>query len=268
MRTRAGFTLVELLVVIAIIGILVALLLPAIQAAREAARRSQCTNNLKQIGLASLTYHDSRQALPPEHISDHHATWRVLIMPYLENSTLASLWDLETGCFYDQSLQFRTTVVPEYICPSQDHETLVLALGVDSIHGHSGGDEAGPLWRGSISDYFGSLSSSCSLSQPLPPDNLPINPSSTPTIAAKANGALVPADPASLFDVDIGKTNFPRELKSYKARVPLRKVTDGTSKTLLCGEVSKAIAESTQAFNGDSRQRNLCGEKGAIRPKS
>jgi prepilin-type N-terminal cleavage/methylation domain-containing protein len=77
---RGAFTLVELLVVIAIIGILVALLLPAIQSAREAARRTQCTNNLKQIGIAVQNYHDTRRELPPMRVWDGDRTWLALIL--------------------------------------------------------------------------------------------------------------------------------------------------------------------------------------------
>ncbi len=79
-----GFTLVELLVVIAIIGILIALLLPAVQAAREAARRMQCTNHLKQMGLAIHTFHDAMNGLPPSAIGWHRATMFPLILPYAE----------------------------------------------------------------------------------------------------------------------------------------------------------------------------------------
>lgn len=87
MRRRA-FTLVELLVVIAIIGVLVALLLPAVQAAREAARRTQCSNNLKQLGLALHNYHDVMQSLPSAQITSNDLSWIVSVLPYIEQSPL------------------------------------------------------------------------------------------------------------------------------------------------------------------------------------
>src|SRR6476620_6105821 len=89
-RRRQGFTLVELLVVIAIIGILVALLLPAVQAAREAGRRTQCINNLKQLGIGFQNFHDTQKWLPPTHIDEtasgsfKGSTWLVVILPYIE----------------------------------------------------------------------------------------------------------------------------------------------------------------------------------------
>src|SRR4051812_42101799 len=96
-RKKSGFTLVELLVVIAIIGVLVALLLPAIQAAREAARRTACTNNLKQIALALLAYHDSHGQFPlgaysavqEDHLAEEDGLgWATQILPQLDEHPL------------------------------------------------------------------------------------------------------------------------------------------------------------------------------------
>lgn len=117
-KRLSGFTLVELLVVIAIIAILVALLLPAVQQAREAARRTSCKNNLKQIGLALLNYHDTHRVFPPGHVSPYnpdfstddwcrstppiyahrwgHAPWRVLILPQLEQQAVYDKFDFNT----------------------------------------------------------------------------------------------------------------------------------------------------------------------------
>lgn len=138
-RKRTGFTLIELLVVIAIIAILIALLLPAVQQAREAARRTQCKNNLKQLGLALHNYHDTHNRFPPTQIMVHYAgpnntnpvprnhTWMSLVLPYLEQSALynsinfsAPMFDQATNTF--QTLTTGETIVsrqvPGFICPS------------------------------------------------------------------------------------------------------------------------------------------------------
>ena len=89
--TRAAFTLVELLVVIAIIGVLVALLLPAVQAAREAARRSQCVNNLKQIGLAAQNYHSANNKFPYGVVLQEGSMWSLYLAPYMEQQSIRNL---------------------------------------------------------------------------------------------------------------------------------------------------------------------------------
>ena len=94
-RKASGFTLVELLVVIAIIGVLVALLLPAVQAAREAARRAQCTNNMKQLGLAVLNYESAKKYLPPSRTIAPRHNYVAYILPYMEQGTIAAQLDLD-----------------------------------------------------------------------------------------------------------------------------------------------------------------------------
>jgi prepilin-type N-terminal cleavage/methylation domain-containing protein len=118
-RRQRGFTLVELLVVIAIIGILIALLLPAVQAAREAARRAQCMNNLKQIGLAMLTYEDSYKALPiGSYAGSTTGTWQVAILPYIEQQAAFIQWQPGASYASVQNKRVTTLRIGALTCPS------------------------------------------------------------------------------------------------------------------------------------------------------
>ncbi len=137
-RSKAGFTLVELLVVIAIIGVMVGLLLPAVQAAREAARRMSCSNNLKQLGLALHTYHDVHRGLPPGYINNAPAlngpvsgnfaqwAWGAFLLPQLEQAPLFDQLEvgrinlsiaLTVGGATDKT-ELVNKAVPAFICPS------------------------------------------------------------------------------------------------------------------------------------------------------
>jgi prepilin-type N-terminal cleavage/methylation domain-containing protein/prepilin-type processing-associated H-X9-DG protein len=113
---RKGFTLIELLVVIAIIGVLISLLLPAVQKVREAANRTECANNCKQIGLALHNYESAYKKLPPS----HNATdgWTAMILPYMEQDNIYNLYTLGTG--YDQGANATTITyqVKSFVCPS------------------------------------------------------------------------------------------------------------------------------------------------------
>jgi prepilin-type N-terminal cleavage/methylation domain-containing protein len=134
-RANRGFTLVELLVVIAIIGVLVALLLPAVQAAREAARRTQCTNNLKQLGLAAHNYHDVYSAFPPgvsrytrsasagvPGYASLDQSWATRLLPFLEQTTIQISYELPgtswTGASAGPGTATSKIMLPVFLCPS------------------------------------------------------------------------------------------------------------------------------------------------------
>ena len=128
MKSRASihraFTLVELLVVIAIIGILVALLLPAIQAAREAARRSSCVNNLKQYGLALHNYHSAHQLFPTGAIwqnTDVYVNANAMLLPYFEEAALQNLYDFSRP-WEGQRADVTAAVIDVFDCPSTSED--------------------------------------------------------------------------------------------------------------------------------------------------
>jgi len=131
---RRGFTLIELLVVIAIIAILVALLLPAVQQAREAARRSQCQNNLKQIGLALHNYHDVYRCFPPGGVTigrccgtPSRISWTISLLPYLDQSNLFNRYNSNLPNEHTANKFVREQYVDVYRCPS-DVSTDKLAI--------------------------------------------------------------------------------------------------------------------------------------------
>jgi len=173
-RRRLGFTLVELLVVIAIIGILVALLLPAIQAAREAARRTECGNNMKQLGLACQNYHDTHKRFPfnrDRRTSGSGAnprasmSWIAMALPYMEEQSLYDTLDFETTSNHGgidahnvipgkSNRDARMTVIDTLLCPSNPQEPIT---EVDQSPDYETGNSAQGGIRGARTDYTGNL---------------------------------------------------------------------------------------------------------------
>jgi prepilin-type N-terminal cleavage/methylation domain-containing protein/prepilin-type processing-associated H-X9-DG protein len=214
---RRAFTLVELLVVIAIIGILVALLLPAVQAARSAARNVQCKNNLKQQGLAVHLFHDQNRTLPPTRSYDHYTSWAFLILPYLEQVNLFDGWDPSLKYYYQPPIA-RLTIIPPYTCPARRLPGTVSISGDDILSPY----ETSPHVPGVVGDYASSAG---------------YGPNGVWNWI-NSNGALVigsgVTDPPT---VPVGGYAPPNaKLVSWKSRTAFKSVTDGLTNTLLIGE--------------------------------
>lgn len=157
---RVGFTLVELLVVIAIIGVLVGLLLPAVQSAREAARRMQCSNNLKQLGLAVHNYESTYRRLPSGWVAstlygEPGWGWAAALLPFMEGSNIANRIDSRFPIDDTMHDSVRVTNVPSFICPSDIGDT-IFEIAADSGVGNALNVDAGQkLFRIAKGNYTG-----------------------------------------------------------------------------------------------------------------
>ncbi len=216
-KRRAGFTLIELLVVLAIIGVLVALLLPAVQKVREAANRTKCANNLKQIGVGIHHFHDAYGTLPPSRIchvnqtdlTGSWAAWTVLLMPFIEQDNLYKQWDLSRP-YFEQSAGARESTVDLYFCPSR---LSPYRVSIDNSYDRfDGGGPDSNFYPGALGDY------ACASGDRLGYTGV--------FDSADANGAMIEADAQVVA----------RRVTSWRSRTSLNSLTDGTSNTILIGE--------------------------------
>ena len=212
---REGFTLVELLVVIAIIGILIAILLPAVQAAREAARRIQCTNNMKQIGIALHNYHGVYNRFPSGGHIRFGAGWPVKLMPFLEEATIYEQLEFDTyyyspgPTFLPNVDKLRDVVVTTYVCPSSPLKTLI-----EPEASFVGGDHV------QAGNYFGIRGITLD-------ESTPVDPSGQDRVCDCGSVSWT-----------IGGYAATNGVFFYKSRIGIHNIVDGTSHTLMIGEQS------------------------------
>lgn len=215
-NVRSGFTLVELLVVIAIIGILIALLLPAVQAARESARRTQCGNNLKQLGLAIHNFHDAYKYLPPNRFNSRRLTWCVVVLPYLENEQAFQLFDINREYGQQPNPDVLKIHVPAYYCPTRGRSQAEFSV-LEDVKGNP--QPTSPRYlAGALGDYAACVGTF----------------NSAKWFDNRANGAIID-----------GRGSF------NKSNTTLDKILDGTSNTLMLGEKHVPIGKFGRGPFGD-----------------
>lgn len=246
---RTGFTIIELLVVIAIIGLLIALLMPAVQQARSAARRVHCSNNLKQLGLAAHGFHDSSGAFPPARlilsiprgtnstgtlVGLDEPSWLIRLLPFLEQSGLHREWD-EYQPYGLNPQSARNQALPVFLCPER-HSADNAVIGDKTVTitapcGCSGGTQTVP--GGAVADYaanHGDLSPGA-IRQP-----------TDFYWGGNGTGVIISSRPIG-DEVTIER--------DWRDKIRIADVTDGTSNTLLIGETHVPRGEENQTpYNG------------------
>ncbi len=175
-RRSTGFTLVELLVVIAIIGVLIGMLLPAVQMVREAARRTACTNHLRQMGLAVHMYHGTTNQIPPARPRDNFLTWPVILLPYLEQQNFYDQFDINLP-YHQQETSVVQRGYSGYYCPTRRAATVLSNFETTGSHRGAVGDYAGnagtslffpgDVWAGFVDPTDGVFSSGLDADNPL-----------------------------------------------------------------------------------------------------